>query len=153
MADVVTLRLPKHLLEWSTEYAKTRGVTRTDLLVQGLESFKRDCERGVPEIAERLKVQSSVRTEARQAALEALQGVGNCPERPGELGHIWKSPREDPLRSCTHCGLHGREPHGDGPNEGGGFFAAATAERTELFASVKAPMESGTGKPEKVAKR
>lgn len=63
---MVSLRLPEELLEWATGYAESRGVSRTDLLVEGLRSFKEGCERGVPEIraaeprAERAKAVAAV---------------------------------------------------------------------------------------------
>lgn len=147
MADVISLRLPADLLEWSTEYAKTRGVSRTDLLIEGLRSFKEDCDSGVPEIRA---------ARERQAYVQATtQGVGVCPKRAPGLGHVWKSHRVDPYRSCEFCGMHGREPAtgmGKGGPEGGGYFAEATAERAEVFSRLKAEMVSGSGKPEKVAK-
>jgi hypothetical protein len=145
MAKMVSLRLPEELLEWADEYSKTRGVSRTDLLIEGLASFKDDCERGVPEIRAAVARQSSV----NPAGLAALQGVGNCPERPGELGHIWRSPREDPERPCVHCGLRGRlnRPLGQPVVEHPNYLDIATSERTEVFSRLSTPMTSGTGKP------
>jgi predicted transcriptional regulator len=141
MTKVLSLRVPDGLAEWADEYAKSRGVTRQALIEGALASFKEDCEAGVPEIRTLVRRQSSVRGQV----LEALQGVGDCPERPGELGHIWKSPRECQFRSCRYCGKHGREPavgvdpKANGKDEGGGYFAEATMERTELFDKLRAP--------------
>jgi hypothetical protein len=145
MAKVVSLRLPDDLLEWADEYAKQRSVNRTDLLVEGLRSFKEDCERGVPEIRAAIERQSSL----SGRKLTALQGVGDCPDRPGELGHVWKSPREDPERPCVYCGLRGRlsRPIGVEVEEHPNFLDQVTRERTEVFSGLAAPMSSGTGKP------
>lgn len=142
MTKVLSLRVDDDLAEWADDYAKARGVTRQALLEEGLRSFREDCESGVPEIREQARRQSSVRAEPGR-------GVGNCPEREGDLGHVWKSWRVDPFKSCEFCGLHGREPaQGAVPGytgpQGGGFFAQATTERAELF--------SGTRQPESVKK-
>lgn len=144
MAKMVSLRLPDELLEWADGYAVTRGVSRTDLLIEGLRSFKEDCDSGVPEIRQMVKRQSSVRSQT----LEALQGVGDCPERPGELGHVWKSPRVDPERACVHCGLKGRlsRPVGRDVKEEPHYLDQATKERAELFSRLRPSMQSGTGK-------
>jgi hypothetical protein len=74
-------------------------------------------------------------------------GVGDCPERPEGFGHIWKSWRDDSRKSCRFCGRPGRDNSPiDGPKETGGYFAMATAGRTEIFSGLKAPMSSGDGK-------
>jgi hypothetical protein len=145
MAKVVSLRLPEDLLEWADVYAESRGVSRTDLLVEGLRSFKDDCDSGVPEIRAAIARQSSVKDPAK---LAALQGVGNCPERPGELGHIWTSPRENPERPCVHCGLLGRQsrPVGEMVVAKPNYLDMATGERHRVFSGVAASMQSGTGK-------
>lgn len=151
MSKLVSLRLPDDLAEWAEGYAVERGVSRSDLLIEGLTGFREDCRSGVPEIRAAMARQSSV----NPRGLAALQGVGDCPERPGELGHVWKSPKDDPLRSCVHCGLHGREPavnfdgKGEKPDQGGGFFAESTGERAEIFSGSVSPMQSGTGDPDK----
>lgn len=129
---MVSLRLPDDLLEWSTEYAKSRGVSRTDLLIQGLRQFKTDCERGVPEIRQR-------------AAEQVQRGNGECPKWQG--GHVWASPAEDPRRRCIHCGKAGR---GDTTKGEDSNLAEQGALRAAFFSTLKAPMENGTGKPEKV---
>lgn len=129
MADVVSLRLPPHLLQWATEYAKSRGVSRTDLLIEGLESFKEDCDRGVPEI----------RAHARKAA---QGGVGRCPKN--DSGHVWASARLDPRRRCVHCGTPGR---GDATKDEGGNLAEETARRAAFFSRLQPSMQNGTGKP------
>lgn len=121
MAKVVSLRVDDELLEWATSYAEARGVSRTDLLVEGLKNFREDCERGVPEIRER----------ARQAALGAP--TGSCPRSPA--GHQWAPASVDARRSCAHCGRPGR----DGVSEEGGFFAEATLARAELFSGLRFP--------------
>jgi hypothetical protein len=131
VASVVSLRLPRELLDWSTEYARTRGVSRTDLLIQGLQSFREDCERGVPEIKAR--------------AAQQAKGSGSCPKN--EAGHVWGAHRDDPSRCCVFCGRPGR---GDATKEGGGNLAETTALRAAYYSTLKAPMESGTGKPEKI---
>jgi hypothetical protein len=145
VSKMVSLRLPEDLAEWADEYAKQRGVSRSDLLIEGLASFREDCQSGVPEIRAAIARQSSV----NPRGLAALQGVGNCPDRPGELGHVWKSPQEDPERACTYCGLRGRlsRPIGVEVVEHPNYLSQATAERAEVFSNVEAPMQSGTGKP------
>jgi len=137
MAKVVSLRLPEELLEWADGYAELRGVSRTDLLVEGLRSFKEDCENGVPEIR---------RVARRQSSVRGSDGVGVCPAREDGLGHVWASPRSDPDRACVFgCGVKGRAPEVPGvPN--GGFLARAGAERAEFFSRLRVSMQSGTGK-------
>jgi hypothetical protein len=137
MAKMVSLRLPEELLEWADGYAVTRGVSRTDLLVEGLRSFKEDCESGVPEIRAMAARQSSVRPE---------KGVGDCPKNSG--GHVWASPRVDPERPCVHCGLRGRlsQPVGKVVPVHRSHLGEASADRAELFSRLKVPMQSGTGK-------
>lgn len=80
-----------------------------------------------------------------------LVGVGDCPERGEGLGHVWKSWMVDPRRSCQFCGRPGRDNVLKG--ESGGYFAEATEAHAAQFDGLKPTMESGTGKPEKVAKR
>jgi hypothetical protein len=123
---VVSLRLPEELLDWATSYAETRGVARSDLLVEGLVSFREDCERGVPEIRQRVR--------------EVVEGVGSCPKHAG--GHVWSPPGEDVRRRCVHCGEPGR---GDDQKGESGHLAAAGAARAALFQAFKAPMQNGTG--------
>lgn len=138
MTKVLSLRVPDDLAEWAEAYAKQRGVTRQALIEEGLRSFQADCESGVPEIRAAAARQSSVRADAEQ-------GVGDCPDRPGALGHVWKSPSDDPFRSCRFCGTHGREPaagQGLGGPEGGGYFARTTAERMRVFNELRSPGSS-----------
>jgi hypothetical protein len=141
-AKVVSLRLDEELLEWATDYARTRGVSRTDLLVEGLQSFREDCVAGVPEIRERARALSTVPT-------PPLDGVGVCPAREDGLGHVWRSPREDVMRPCVFgCGVNGREPEVQG-RDSQGHLAEAGASRAEAFGAMRVPMENGTGKEEK----
>jgi hypothetical protein len=72
------------------------------------------------------------------------RGVGQCPDRAEGFGHIWKSWKIDPRRSCEFCGHPGRDNIDLG--ETGGYFAKATAARHEIFAGLKAPMDAGSGK-------
>lgn len=118
--QVVSLRLDEELLGWATAYAAQRGVSRTELLETGLRSFRVDCDRGVPEFRERA---------ARQAALAHSEptGVGQCPDRPEGLGHVWKM-GEDRVNRCSYCGHLGRE-----------FLERATKDRTELFSRLRTP--------------
>lgn len=137
-AKVLSVRVPEELAAWLDEYAKERGVSRTDLLASALASFREDAKAGVPDL--RTKI-AEVRAASRSATLAALQGIGNCPKRPGELGHVWGSHKTHPNRPCTFCGLYGRAGHdpSKSPEEQEGFFAQATRERVELFAQLKAP--------------
>lgn len=156
MSKVYGLRLGDEDGAWLEQHALSTGVDNAAVLRDAYAEYRLRRESGEPSprdvLKEALRVQSSVKADARSVTLEALKGVGDCLKRPGELGHIWKSPKEDPLRSCVFCGLHGREPAGEGENEGGGFFAEATGQRAELFSALQAPMVSGSGKSEKVAK-
>lgn len=128
------VRLSDEVDAWLQAYASDRGVSPSDVLRTAVESFREDCLRGVPEIRAAAAAQSSVRTQ---------EGVGVCPRHAD--GHIWASAKIDPLRSCIHCGRHGREPESKGePN--GGFFAEATRGRAAFFGGLAAPMQSGTGK-------
>lgn len=142
MTKVLNVRVEDELGAWVDEYAESRGVDKSTILRTAVESFKRDCEGGVPELRAAARAQAAL---AHDDA--AVVGVGDCPKRPGSLGHVWRSHRDDPYRSCSFCGLHGREPAGSGRNEGGGYFRAATGERAELFSHLAARMENGTGRP------
>lgn len=72
MAKVISLRVPEDLLEWADGYARSRNVSRTDLLVSGLRAFRDDCERGVPEIAVAAPAPSESRlSRAREVHAEA----------------------------------------------------------------------------------
>lgn len=52
---MVSLRLDEELVEWADGYAASRGVDRTRLLESALQSFRADCELGVPELKERIR--------------------------------------------------------------------------------------------------
>lgn len=52
---VLSLRVPEELAEWADEYAAARGVPRQELLENALQSFREDCEAGVPEFRERVR--------------------------------------------------------------------------------------------------
>ena len=116
--QVVSLRLDEELLGWATEYAKARGVPRTELLEAGLRSFRSDCEGGVPGLREMA---------ARQSSVPDPEGVGDCPDRPGSLGHVWRMDSER-VNRCRFCGMLGRE-----------FLQRASAERAEVFARLRTP--------------
>lgn len=141
--QAVAVRLTPEVLDWADGYAKARGVSRQVVLEAAIDSFRADCAAGVPEFRA---------AATKQAALAhddaSVVGVGDCPKRPGTLGHVWKSHRVDPYRSCTYCGLHGREPAvgmGNGGPEGGGYFAQATGERSALFSSLARVPDSVKG--------
>lgn len=71
-----------------------------------------------------------------------LQGAGDCPKRPGTLGHIWQSWKVNSRKPCEFCGTPGRDnrPIGQEPDTGG-FFARATAARTEMIGNLNARRE------------
>lgn len=120
-SKMTSLRVDEGLLEWATEYAAERGVSRSELLEGALANFREDCERGVPEIR---------RMAAEQASLSGRHdgaGVGDCPDRPGELGHLWRVDAEK-VNRCRFCGTLGQE-----------FLKVATRERAELFARLRTP--------------
>src|SRR3954463_3613692 len=120
MSKMTTLRLPDELADWAEGYAVSRGVTKTELLVEGLESFKRDCESGGPEL------KRMARSQASNSVPTIEQGVGVCPKRLPGLGHVWAGVKAsgDSQNPCKHCGTSGRA-----------FFKAATSERAALFSS------------------
>lgn len=121
MPKMVSLRLDEELLEWADGYAKERDVSRSELLAQGLRSFRQDCEAGVPEI----------RAQARVVA--SPNSVGVCPKNAE--GHVFAPASKDPRRSCVHCSRPGR----DGVDERGGFFAEATMARADFFSGLRFP--------------
>lgn len=68
MTKVLSLRVPDDLAAWADEYAGLRGVTRQDLLVSALESFREGCLSGVPELRARIRlVQEPVRSGLKPA--------------------------------------------------------------------------------------
>ncbi len=142
MAKVpVAVRLTPELVEWADEYARERTlvareagelakgekISRQQVLESAVEAFRDDCLAGVPELRAAVRRQSSVRGED--------EGVGVCPNRSGELGHVWESWKVDPAKPCRFCGLSGRA-----------FFHAASAERTDVFSRLVASPVL-TGKP------
>lgn len=70
------------------------------------------------------------------------RGVGDCPNRPDGYGHSWRSWRDDSRRSCSFCGRPGRDdtPLG-GVHTTGGYFAMATAGRSEMVGGLNARRE------------
>ena len=121
-AKMVSLRLDEELLAWATEYAEAHGVSRTDLLASALDSFRDDCERGVPEMRRAAREQSSVLKYSPE------RGVGRCPEREEGMGHVWESHKVHPQRPCKFCGYEGRK-----------YFDMATRARAELFQHLRQP--------------
>jgi predicted transcriptional regulator len=154
-SKVLSLRVPEELAAWADEYAKERGVTRQALLEAAIESYRADARTGVPELRDMAKRQAY--TPSAPEALAALQGVGDCPERPGELGHIWKSAKEDDRRSCRFCGRPGRDnlvrrdEKGNLRPDKGGFLGEATKERSELFSRLRTPDSAKGIKPKERA--
>jgi hypothetical protein len=78
------------------------------------------------------------------SAIEREVGVGQCPDRPQGLGHVWAGAvaSGNARNPCRFCGYPGR---GDARKGEHGFFQEATSGRLARFAGLKAPMESGTG--------
>jgi hypothetical protein len=65
---------------------------------------------------------------------------------------VWRPASEDPSRPCKFCGLAGRQsrPASDVRVEKTeNHLSTATAERSEIFSRLAAPMQSGTGDPAK----
>lgn len=138
---MVTARISSDLAEWLESYARLRSgpdgaVSKTDVLEQALASFRADCEAGVPELRRRVRAQSSVWDRVR-----GRPEAGSCPRHPEGGGHIF-STEDLSTRPCVFgCGLNGRGP--------GGNFEAATGERSELFARLRAPQSvKGTSRAE-----
>lgn len=120
MSKVLSLRVPDEIAEWVESYAEKRGVTRMALLEEGLRSFMEDCERGVPEIRQRAREQSAVKTQA---------GVGECAK--SKKGHVWEMVGGD--RKCRFCGKSGRA-----------FLAENGLARAEMFSRLRPSMTSGS---------
>lgn len=121
----MSVRVSDEFAAWFEEYAAARGVKRQELLETALLGFQDDCERGVPQLREMARRQTSV-----PAGQE--RGVGQCPRRDAGLGHVWRSPQEDPDRPCRFCGLAGRVHLGE-----------SSRERALLFRQLKPPASSG----------
>ena len=84
MARVRTLRLPDDLDAWAMEYAKSRGVTFTDLMLEGLRSFREGCELGVPEIR-REKLERALRAAPVHRASEMSENEKVMRDRQAAL--------------------------------------------------------------------
>lgn len=73
--------------------------------------------------------------------MSAEIGVGQCPKRGEGLGHVWAGTNPanggGPRNPCRFCGRPGRDNVFAG--ESGGFFAEATAARSELFSGLRSP--------------
>jgi hypothetical protein len=72
------------------------------------------------------------------SAIDVRPGVGECPDRPEGLGHVWAGPKasKDESNPCVFCGTSGRA-----------FFQKWSASRSLALMDVKLPMDPGTGKP------
>jgi predicted transcriptional regulator len=142
MAKVVSVRVPEDLADWLDGYAERRGVKRGDLIATALAGFREDCESGVPELRRTAELQAYTnRAEER--------GVGDCPSREGDLGHVWGG---GPSNACSFCGAAGRADHDPSlaPGEQAGHFAQATLARAELFSRLRQPQSvRGTTAAEK----
>jgi hypothetical protein len=130
------LRLEDELLEQIEHYAEEAGISKTEVFERALERFL-----FAPEPGGVQPVTSYVGP--KQAP------VGECPEN--EAGHEWSSAKDDPRRSCVHCGRPGRDGIERGVPQIGGFFAEATAARTELFNRLRTPDSIRKGYPKKAA--
>ena len=124
MSGVLSARVDDELVAWVVEYAEARGVSRQALVATALETFRRDCEAGVPEIRERTRRQAS--------ASRSGEGVGECPKSP--KGHVWET--VDGVRRCRFCSLPGKA-----------YLAEFGLARASFFSNLKPPMTSGSGKP------
>lgn len=76
------------------------------------------------------------------SAIETEVGVGQCPDRPAGMGHVWAGTKPenggDGTNPCVFCGTSGRV-----------FFKKWCRARAASFDGVRVPMESGTGNPAK----
>lgn len=141
MSKVLSGRVPDELAEWADSYAAEHGLTRAAVLEAAMIALREDAAGGVPDVvAKRARQKELIRKAiALHGRIEGAHGVGNCPERPGELGHIWDHRRENegdvPYTVCAFCELRGKV-----------FFEQATAERTELFSSLRSPASVRGGK-------
>lgn len=144
MGKAHAVRLSDEVSEWVEVYAEKRGVKPSDLLRTAIEDFKVDAEAGVPEIRRTAREQA-------YAVNTGAVGVGDCPRRPGELGHVWGGGEGN---ACSFCGALGRADHDPSLPlaEQEGHFARATAARAELFANLRTPQSiKGTTSDEKRA--
>jgi hypothetical protein len=134
---VVSLRVDEETWAEAQEAAKGLEITQAALVEKALERFLTE-----PEPPQGVQAVTSY-VGPKQAP------VGECPKN--EAGHEWSSAKDDPRRSCVHCGRPGRDGIDNGVPQIGGFFAEATAARTELFNRLRTPDSIRKGYPKKAA--
>jgi hypothetical protein len=137
VSKVITMRVEDDLASWLDEQAATEGVKAAAWIKERLSDLK-----DRPEQPSRVQPVTSY-VGPKQAP------VGECPENGA--GHEWASAKDDPRRSCVHCGRPGRDGIENGAPQIGGFFAEATAARTELFNRLRTPDSIRRGYPKKAA--
>jgi predicted transcriptional regulator len=139
MAKAHAVRLDDETTEWLDRYAEERGTDKGTILRSAIESFRDDCERGVPELRRAAREQTYV----RDKAAELEQGVGVCPKRAPGLGHVWAGVHAsgDSRNPCRFCGTPGRQARDAQGRPVGepGFFEKATDGRSDVFRQLRAP--------------
>jgi hypothetical protein len=130
----VDLRMDEALIERIDAAAKEAGSDRTAFLETAALGLLDDSTRSPLDID----------PEVNRARLAVLQGVGNCPERPGELGHVWagvnaSGDERNPCKfGCGEFGHQARDKDGR-PTGPEGHFERATRMRTEIFTMLNQP--------------
>jgi predicted transcriptional regulator len=80
MAKAHAVRLDEDTTEWLDRYAEERGTDKGTILRSAIESFRDDCERGVPELrrrlASRLRIRAVRTIAASGTARSAVRGSG-----------------------------------------------------------------------------
>jgi predicted transcriptional regulator len=80
VAKAHAVRLDEDTTEWLDRYAEERGTDKGTILRSAIESFRDDCERGVPELRQKAREQASYsgRSDDRGSgtARSAVRGSG-----------------------------------------------------------------------------
>lgn len=147
MAKAHAVRLDEETTAWLERYAEERDVDKGTVLRSAIESFRVDCERGVPELRQKAREQTYVRD--HRAELEP--GVGVCPKRAPGLGHVWAGVHAsgDSRNPCRFCGTPGRQARDAQGRPVGepGFFERATMERLDVIGGLRTPDSIAGRKP------
>jgi predicted transcriptional regulator len=126
MAKAHAVRLDDETTEWLDRYAEERGTDKGTILRSAIESFRDDCERGVPELRRAAREQASYSGRAAERA-----GVGDLPgARRGAWGMSGPGVKASAIERnpCRFCGTPGRQARDAQGRPVGepGFFERAT---------------------------
>jgi predicted transcriptional regulator len=145
VAKAHAVRLDEDTTEWLDRYAEERGTDKGTILRSAIESFRDDCERGVPELRQKAREQASYSGRSDD------RGVGDCPERGEGLGHVWAGVKAsgDSRNPCRFCGTPGRQARDAQGRPVGepGFFEKATQGRVDVLGDLRTPDSIAMRKP------